>query len=179
MAHVTVTPTRATPGADVLLTFVVPNEDARSPIGGVLLRPPAGFHAEAAQGPPGWRLEHVGRELAWSSAGSGAQILPGQFATFGLTGAAPQRAQTLVFAVGEILRNGRLPRYHPRVVVAAPVAPATRDRGARTLGKAALVVALAAAVVALAAFFLTLALWLRGPEALQERKRTPVVPSDE
>lgn len=173
-AHVTVTPTRAEPGTDVLLTFVVPNEDAKVPIVGVVMRPPRGFDYEGVEGPAGWRVEHRGRELAWS----GGSIAPGTFATFGLTGSAGETG-TLVFPVRELFRDGRAPRYVPRLVVAAPAAAPGRDRSAHTLGKAALFVAIAAGAVAVATFFLMLALWLRGGgEPLQERKREPVVRSD-
>lgn len=173
-AHVTVTPTRAAPGADVLLTFVVPNEDPKVPIVGIVVRPPRAFDYEGVEGPPGWRVERRGHELAWS----GGSVAPGSFVTFALTGSAAN-AGTLSFPVHEIYRDGREPRYLPRVVVAAPVATSGRDSGARTLGKAALFVAIAAGVVAVATFFLVLALWLRGGgDALQEKKREPVLRSD-
>lgn len=159
----------------MLLTFVVPDEDAHVPIVGVVIRPPRGFDYEGVEGPPGWRVEHRGHELAWS----GGSIAPGTFATFSLTGSAPN-AGTLVFPVHEIYRDGREPRYAPRLVVAQPAIPyGVRDRGAHTLGKAALFIAIAAGIVAVATFFLVLALWLRGgSDSLQERKQEPVVRSD-
>jgi uncharacterized protein YcnI len=173
-AHVTITPTHAEPGADVLLTFVVPDENPSTPVVGVTLRPPRAFHYEGVEAPTGWRLQRVGKALAWT----GRTIAPGRFETFALTGSAKQSAM-LVFAVQERYADGSTARYHPRLVVAAPTAPAARDRGAHTLGLAALVVAIAGAVVAVGTFFFVLALWLRGPGTLQEEKRERVLASHE
>jgi hypothetical protein len=170
-AHVTVSPTRAAPGADVLLTFVVPNETKADTITGLSIHVPAAFDYEGVEAPSGWRRTPGAAE--WD----GGRIGPGDFVTFGLTGSAARRGE-IVFNVDERYASGTVTHYRPTLTVAAPAPPAARDRGAHTLGIAALIVAGAAAALALAGFFLALAVWLRGPESLQERKREPVVPSD-
>jgi uncharacterized protein YcnI len=163
-AHVTITPTRAAPGSDVLVTFVVPNE-GESGIGRVVVHLPGSFSAEGVSGPPGWELERQAGKLVWS----GGPIGPGRFVTFGLTGSAPSRAGDVIFRVDEVLTGGRTETSRPRLVVGSPPALSTKDRSAHTLGKAALFVAIAAGAVAVGAFFLALAQWLRGgAEELQE-----------
>jgi uncharacterized protein YcnI len=163
-AHVTITPTRASPGSDVLLTFVVPNEDDSAVIGGVTIEVPKSFSVEGIEAPPGWRQQDVVGRIAWV----GGRIQPGRFATFSITGSAPRQPATLTFPVSEVFRGERTEAYRPQLVVASPTPAAARDRSSHTLAKAALFAAIAAGAIAVAAFFLALAHWLRGSDKLQE-----------
>jgi uncharacterized protein YcnI len=156
-SHVTVTPTRVEPGADVLLTFVVPNETEDDVITAISIEPPAAFEYEAVQAPPGWQRGGGEASIDWT----GGAIQPGNFVTFSLSGSADKEG-TEQFRVIERYRSGKAAQYHPEVSV-APAPAAARDSSAHTLGKAALFVALAAGAIAVGAFFLALALWLRGP----------------
>jgi hypothetical protein len=164
-AHVTITPTRAAPGSDVLLTFVVPNETGNDLIDGVTIVPPPGFDYEAVEAPPGFaRGPVLARRIVWQR----GSIEPGRFRTFGVSGTAPTKAARLVFLVYEHYRSGRTYTYRPNLVVAAPAPASTRDRSSHTLATAALFVGIAAGVVAVGAFFLALAHWLRGADELRE-----------
>jgi uncharacterized protein YcnI len=163
-AHVTLTPERATTGADATVAFTVPNEEQTEAIVGFSVVVPKGFAAEGIQAKSGWRVTRAGAAVRWS----GGAIAPGQFETFAISGSAPRTAGTLTFLATEQL-PGQTLHYTPKLVVAAVAAPAKgRDTGARGLAKLALAIAIVGAVAAVGAFFLALSLWLRGARSLQE-----------
>ncbi len=159
LAHITVTPSRVAPGSDVVLSFVVPNEETSATIRSVTIDPPAGFRIEQTEDKPGWRLATRDSNppgYVWSG-----RIRPGSFTTFAVSVTAPQQPRALTFRASESFGSGRVLRYTPRVTVAAARSTAARDASAHELGKAALFVAIAAAALALGAGFLALGGWLK------------------
>lgn len=164
LAHVTLEPRKVAPGADVRVSFTVPNEEQGVAIIGFTVRIPEGFDAEGVEAKPGWRVSRAGAVVRWT----GGAIAPGQFETFAVTGSSPRDGARLVFRAQEQL-PGRVRTYTPAIAVRSSATPATgRDSGARDLATAALVVAIVGAAAAVLAFFFALALWLRGPSRLSE-----------
>jgi uncharacterized protein YcnI len=155
-AHLSLDPNAVRMGALVDLTFSVPNEDDPLGIDHVTLGIPTDFQLDDAEAKPGWTQSRTGQAITWS----GGHIAKGQYATFSIRGTAPKKIETVLFNVLVGDRSGKSITYRVGLDV---VAGGTHDTGARSLGKAALVVALAAAVLALAALFLGLYVWLRPP----------------
>jgi uncharacterized protein YcnI len=155
-AHLSIDPSTVVVGQLVDLTFNVPNQDDAYDVNHVTLGIPADFQLDDAEAKPGWTQSRTQQAITWS----GGLIPKGQYATFSIRGTAPARAETVLFNVLVGDRTGQSITYHVPLEVAEH---ATQDNGARTLGKAALVVAIVAGVLALGAGFLGLYLWLRPP----------------
>jgi hypothetical protein len=155
-AHVSIVPSAVGAGSDVDVTISVPNEGDARGIVRVTIGIPAEFQLDDAEAKPGWTQMRTGQAITWA----GGRIPKGQYATFGLRGTAPRRAETVLFNVLVGSRSGKTTTYRIALNVRTHAA---RDVGARTLGKAALFVALAAALLALGAGFLALYVWLRPP----------------
>jgi hypothetical protein len=174
-AHVTLTPTQIAPGADAVVTVVVPNETRSDVIRGVTISVPRAFELDGVEAAPGF--QRVGRRTEWRGS-----IAPGDFAGFSFAGSAAEPTSDLRFQVVVRYAGGRTEGYGPALVVAKP---STTDHSTRTLARAGLIAALAAGVFAVAAFFLALSNWLRGsgePEVddeLQEEKQDSVLASNE
>ncbi|HEY3182844.1 MAG TPA: hypothetical protein VGJ77_08425 [Gaiellaceae bacterium] len=155
-AHLSLTPKSVTVGEDVDLVFAVPNEDDAQGVVRVTIGAPREFELDDGEAKPGWTQTRAGQAITWS----GDRIPKGQFARFGVRGTAPERPGAVLFNVLVGSHDGKTTTYR----VALPVrAHASRDVGARTLGKVALSVAIGAAGLALAAGFLALYVWLRPP----------------
>ena len=155
-AHLSVSPTRVFVGEGVDLTFSAPNEDDAVGIDHVTLRVPAEFDLDDAEAKPGWTQSTSGDAITWS----GGRIPKGEFATFSIRGTAPSTAGTVTFNVLVGDRTGKSITYRVGLDV---VAHGAQDSGARSLGKAALIVAIIGAALALAALFVALYVWLRPP----------------
>jgi hypothetical protein len=155
-AHLSLTPRSTSAGADVDLTFAVPNEDDPNGVVRVTLGIPMDFELDDAEAKPGWTQSRAGQTVTWSA----GRIPRGQYGTFGIRGTAPKRAETVLFNVLVGSGEGKTTTY--RVGLNVKAHP-QRDVGARTLGKAALIVAIGAAILALAGGFLALYVWLRPP----------------
>ena len=155
-AHITISPTRAAPGSDQILTFTVPNERVHGAITGVLIGN-GRLKVEQIEQKPGWRVIYTnGNIVAWE----GGRIGPGRLERFAFTATMPTRPRTIRFDAWE--RFGKtLEAYHPQLSVAPELATATRDRSARSLAKWALFVALAAAALAVGAWVVALGGWLK------------------
>jgi hypothetical protein len=174
-AHVTLTPTQIAPGADAVVTVVVPNETRSDVIRGVTISAPRAFAVEGVEAAAGFR--RIGQRTEWRGS-----IAPGDFAGFSFAGSVDEATSDLRFHVVVGYAGGRTEGYAPALVVAKP---STADHSTRTLARAGLIAALAAGVFAVAAFFLALANWLRGSgepgpdEELQEEKRDSLLASKE
>jgi uncharacterized protein YcnI len=155
-AHLSVNPGRIHTGELVDVTFSVPNEDDAIGIDHVTLGIPADFQLDDAEAKPGWAQSRTGQAITWS----GGHIPKNQFATFSIRGTAPSKAETVLFNVLVGDRTGKSITYRVGLDVTAT---SDQDKGARTLGKAALGVAIVAAVLALGALFVGLYVWLRPP----------------
>jgi uncharacterized protein YcnI len=155
-AHLSIDPAKVRTGADVDLTFSVPNEDDAVGVDHVTLGIPADFDLDDAEAKPGWTQSRTGQAITWS----GGNIAKGQYGTFSIRGTAPAKVETVLFNVLVGDRTGKSITYRVGLDVSAK---GTEDTGARSLGKAALVVAVVAAVLALASLFVGLYLWLRPP----------------
>jgi uncharacterized protein YcnI len=155
-AHLSLSPNSAKAGADVDLVFSVPNEDSALGVVSVTIGAPRAFAIDDGEAKPGWSQSHAGQAITWS----GGRIPKGEYATFGVRGTAPKRAETVLFNVLVGTRDGKTQTYR---VALGVVSSSTHDTGARTLGKAALFVALGAAVLAVAGLFVALYAWLRPP----------------
>ena len=155
-AHVSLAPKSVAVGADVDLVFGVPNKDDAAGVVRVTVAVPSDFRLDDGEAKPGWTQSRTGQAITWA----GGRIPENQFAWFAVRGTAPSRPETVLFNVLVGSRGGQTTTYRIPLAVKRG---ATNDVGARTLGKAALVVALAAAVLALAAGFLALYVWLRPP----------------
>jgi uncharacterized protein YcnI len=157
-AHLSLDPAKVQTGQPVDLTFSVPNEDDKVGIDHVTLGIPSDFDLDDAEAKPGWTQSRTGQAITWS----GGTIPKGQYATFSIRGTAPQKVETVLFNVLVGDRTGKSITYRVGLDVAAHGA---EDSGARTLGKAALIVAIAAAALALIGLFVGLYVWLRPPPA--------------
>jgi uncharacterized protein YcnI len=122
----------------------------------VTLATPSDFQLDDAEAKPGWTQSRAGQAITWS----GGRIPRGQYATFSIRGTAPAKAETVLFNVLVGDRTGKTITYRAPLDVTAATG---QDKGARTLGKAALGVAILAALLALGALFVGLYLWLRPP----------------
>jgi uncharacterized protein YcnI len=149
-------PSRVHTGQLADITFSIPNADDPIGIDHVTLGIPADFELDDAEAKPGWMQSRTGQAITWS----GGRIPKGQYATFSIRGTAPTKVETVLFNVLVGDRTGKSITYRLGLDVTAA---SSQDKGARTLGKAALGVAILAAVLALGALFVGLYLWLRPP----------------
>ncbi|MDX6476652.1 MAG: hypothetical protein QOH95_2163 [Gaiellaceae bacterium] len=155
-AHLSIDPARVRTGQLVDLVFSVPNVGDAIGIDHVTLGIPQDFDLDDVEAKPGWTQSRTGQAVTWS----GGMIPKGTFARFALRGTAPAKVETVLFNVLVGDRKGKSITYRVGLDVAATT---NQDKGARSLGKAALGVAVLAAVLALAALFVGLYLWLRPP----------------
>jgi uncharacterized protein YcnI len=157
-AHLSLNPSRIHTGELADITFSIPNTDDPVGIDHITLGVPADFQLDDAEAKPGWTQSRTGQAITWSS----GRIPNHQYATFSIRGTAPSKAETVLFNVLVGDRTGKTITYRVGLDVTAIAA---QDKGARTLGKAALGVAIVAALLALGALFVGLYLWLRPPPA--------------
>ena len=155
-AHLSVNPSRLHTGQLADITFSIPNSDDAIGINHVTLGIPADFQLDDAEAKPGWTQSRTGQAITWS----GGNIPKNQFATFSIRGTAPSKVETVLFNVLVGDRTGKSITYRVGLDITAD---SNQDKGARTLGKAALGVAIVAAILALGALFVGLYLWLRPP----------------
>jgi uncharacterized protein YcnI len=155
-AHLSIDPAKVVKAQLVDLVFSVPNEDDAVGVNHVTLGIPQDFQLDDAEAKPGWTQSRTGQAVTWS----GGLIPKGTFARFAIRGTAPPLAETVLFNVLVGDRTGKSITYRVGLDVTAT---SNQDKGARTLGKAALGVAIVAAVLALGALFVGLYLWLRPP----------------
>jgi hypothetical protein len=155
-AHLSIDPAKVIKGTSVDLVFSVPNEDDPIGVDHVTLGIPADFQLDDVEAKPGWTQSRTGQAVTWS----GGLIPKRTFARFAIRGTAPGKPETVLFNVLVGDRTGKSITYRVGLDV---IAAASQDKGARTLGKAALGVAILAAVLALGALFVGLYLWLRPP----------------
>lgn len=155
-AHLSIDPPRVHTGDLVDLVFSIPNAADSKGIDHVTLGIPSEFALDDAEAKPGWAQSRTGQAITWS----GGMIPKGTFARFAIRGTAPSKAETVLFNVLVGDRTGKSITYRVPLDVSASLG---RDRGARTLGKAALGVAIGAALLGLGALFFALYLWLRPP----------------
>jgi uncharacterized protein YcnI len=149
----TLVPQTVEPGAEVMLTFATPNRGGAT-VDHVTLGIPSDFVLDDAEAKPGWVLSRTEQAITWS----GGRIPKGEFATFAIRGKAPMQLETVLFNVIVGARGGKSTTYH----VGLSVSPAANhDTGARSLGRAGLIVAIVGLALALAAGFLALGGWLR------------------
>jgi hypothetical protein len=155
-AHLSINPSGVLRGQLVDLVFSVPNEDDPYGIDHVTLGIPQEFQLDDAEAKPGWSQSRTGQAVAWS----GGNIPKGTFARFAIRGTAPPRAGMVLFNVLVGDRRGKSITYRVPLEV---MAHGPQDAGARSLGRAALIVAIVAVAIALGAGFVALHLWLRPP----------------
>jgi uncharacterized protein YcnI len=155
-AHLSVNPSRVHTGQLADVTFSVPNVGDAAGIDHVTLGIPADFQLDDAEAKPGWTQSRTGQAITWS----GGRIPRDQYATFSIRGTAPAKVETVLFNVLVGDRTGKSITYRVGLDVTAD---SQQDKGARTLGKAALAVAIVAGALALGALFVGLYLWLRPP----------------
>jgi uncharacterized protein YcnI len=154
--HLSIDPNRVRTGAEVDLVFSVPNEGDAVDVDPVTLGIPSDFELDDAEAKPGWTQSRTGQAVTWS----GGRIPKGQYGTFTIRGTAPHKVETILFNVLVGDRRGKSITYRVGLDVSAH---GEQDSGARSLGKAALIVAVIGAALALAALFVSLYLWLRPP----------------
>ena len=155
-AHLSIDPAKVTKGELVDLVFSVPNIGDTIGTDHVTLGIPQDFELDDVEAKPGWTQSRTGQAVTWS----GGLIPKGTFARFSIRGTAPAKSETVLFNVLVGDRTGKSITYRVGLDVTST---ADQDRGARSLGKAALVVAIIAAALALTALFAGLYLWLRPP----------------
>jgi uncharacterized protein YcnI len=155
-AHLSIDPAKVTKGAAVDLVFSIPNEADPVGVDHVTLGIPSDFDLDDAEAKPGWSQSRTGQAITWS----GGNILKGQYATFAIRGTAPEKVETVLFTVLVGDRHGKSITYRVGLDVQAHGA---QDSGARSLGRAALLVAIIAGGLALVALFTALYVWLRPP----------------
>jgi uncharacterized protein YcnI len=155
-AHLSIEPAKVHTRQLVDLVFSVPNEDDAIGVDHVTLGIPQDFELDDAEAKPGWTQSRTGQAITWS----GGLIPKGTFARFSIRGTAPAKVETVLFNVLVGDRTGKSITYRVGLDVTAT---SGQDRGARTLGKAALGVAIVAAILALGALFVGLYVWLRPP----------------
>ncbi len=155
-AHLSIDPANVQKGQTVDLVFSVPNEADAIGVNHVTLGVPQDFDLDDAEAKPGWTQSRTGQAITWS----GGLIPKGTFARFTIRGTAPAKVETVLFNVLVGDRTGKSITYRVGLDVNAA---SGQDKGARTLGKAALAVSIVAAVLALGALFVGLYVWLRPP----------------
>jgi uncharacterized protein YcnI len=154
-SRLTIDPPSIAPGARVELAVAVPNTNDRLAVNHVTIGIPQDFLLEDAEAKTGWKQSRTGQAVTWW----GGSIPVGEFARFDVRGTAPLRAETVLFNVVIGDRTGKSSTYN----VPLEVVPPANDDNARSLAKAALVVAIVGGVIALAAAFVGLSVWLRRP----------------
>ena len=157
-AHLSVNPNSIHTGQLADITFSIPNADDPIGIDHVTLGIPADFQLDDAEAKPGWTQSRTGQAITWS----GGNIPKGEYATFSIRGTAPDKVETVLFNVLVGDRTGKSITYRVGLDVAEH---GSEDTGARSLGKASLIVAIAAAALALLGLFVGLYVWLRPPPA--------------
>jgi uncharacterized protein YcnI len=155
-AHLSIDPAKVQTGQAVDLVFSVPNEDNAIGVDHVTLGIPQDFELDDVEAKPGWTQSRTGQAVTWS----GGLIPKGTFARFTIRGTAPGRVETVLFNVLVGDRTGKSITYRVGLDVTSTL---NQDKGARTLGKAALGVGILGAVLALGALFVGLYVWLRPP----------------
>jgi uncharacterized protein YcnI len=155
-AHLSIDPAKVHKGQAVDLVFSVPNEDNAIGVDHVTLGIPQDFDLDDMEAKPGWTQSRTGQAITWS----GGLIPKGTFARFAIRGTAPAKAETVLFNVLVGDRTGKSITYRVGLDVTAA---SNQDKGARTLGKAALGVGILGAVLGLGALFVGLYVWLRPP----------------
>jgi uncharacterized protein YcnI len=155
-AHLSIVPPSVVKGQLVDLVFSIPNSDDAYGVDHVTLGIPQDFALDDAEAKSGWSQSRTGQAVTWS----GGSIPKGTYARFGIRGTAPPRLETVLFNVLVGDRTGKSITYR---VALGVTAHGPRDAGARSLAKAALIVAIIAVGIALAACFTALYLWLRPP----------------
>jgi uncharacterized protein YcnI len=120
----------------------------------VTLGIPPDFDLDDAEAKPGWVQSRTGQAVTWS----GGSIPKGEFGRFSIRGTAPKNPETVLFNVLVGDRLGKSITYRVGLDVAAH---GPEDAGARSLGRAALIVAVIAGLIALGALFTALYVWLR------------------
>ena len=155
-AHLSINPSQVHTGALVDLDFSVPNTGDPIGIDHVTLGIPQDFELDDMEAKPTWTQSRTGQAVTWS----GGLIPKGTFARFAIRGTAPSKPETVLFNVLVGDRTGKSITYRVGVEV---VDHGPQDQGARSLGKAALIVAIVGAAFALGALFLALYVWLRPP----------------
>jgi uncharacterized protein YcnI len=155
-AHLSIDPARVTKGDLVDLVFSVPNQSDPMPVEHVTIGIPADFALDDAEAKPSWSQSRTGQAITWS----GGRIPKGQYATFAIRGTAPKKVETVLFNVLVGDRNGKSITYRVGLDVAAH---GPQDAGARSLGRAALLIAILGGALALGALFTGLYVWLRPP----------------
>ncbi len=153
-AHLSIDPATVETGQLVDLVFSIPNEDDPSPVDHVTLGIPPDFDLDDAEAKPGWVQSRTGQAVTWS----GGSIPKGEFGRFSIRGTAPKNPETVLFNVLVGDRLGKSITYRVGLDVAAH---GPEDAGARSLGKAALIVSVIAGLIALGALFTALYVWLR------------------
>jgi uncharacterized protein YcnI len=158
-AHLSIDPAKVQQGQLVDLVFSIPNADDAYGVDHVSLGIPQDFQLDDAEAKTGWSQSRTGQAITWS----GGQVPEGTFARFAIRGTAPRRAEIVLFNVLVGDRTGKSITYRVPLEVTAN---GPQDAGARSLAKAALIVAIAAAAIALLAGFVALYVWLRPPPPL-------------
>jgi uncharacterized protein YcnI len=158
-AHLSIDPSKVEQGQLVDLVFSIPNQDDPKSVDHVTLGIPEDFRLDDAEAKPGWTQSRTGQAITWS----GGNVPKGTFARFSIRGTAPARAEIVLFNVLVGDHTGKSITYRVPLEVTAH---GPQDAGARSLAKAALIVAAAAAGIALAAGFVALYIWLRPPPPL-------------
>jgi hypothetical protein len=156
-AHVTVSPTPIAPGEETTLAFHVPDERAGARLTSLTLRLAGTLRIESIEAKPGWIAQRHGQTIRWR----GGSLRVGEFVDFSVVVDAPTRPGVLHSVAVERFSDGEAERYPVPIMVREATPTRNRDAGARTLGKAALIVAIVAAVAAVGAFFMAMAMWLR------------------
>jgi uncharacterized protein YcnI len=157
-AHLSLNPPKVMTGQLTDLTFSVPNQDDAVGVDHVTLGIPGDFDLDDAEAKPGWTQSRTGQAVTWS----GGKIPKGEYATFSIRGTAPAKVETVLFNVLVGDRTGKSITYRVPLDVTAH---RPQDPGARSLGKAALIIAIGAGALAVASLFFGLYLWLRPPPA--------------
>jgi uncharacterized protein YcnI len=155
LGHGSVRPTVATPGGSQLFTFVVLNGRDAGIVAFQLQLPAGATVEEVTSRQPTWVATSTETSVEWR----GGPIPARTFDSFQVRVKLPDREGTVSFLGTEVFDDGAGPPSRFDVVLAggAPAAAETvTDDGARTLGKAALVVAIAALLLAGAALVLSL-----------------------
>jgi uncharacterized protein YcnI len=155
-AHLSLDPAKVVRGQLVDLTFSIPNQDDPVIVDHVTLGIPADFELDDAEAKPGWTQTRTGQAITWS----GGSVRKGEYATFAIRGTAPNKVETILFNVLVGDRAGKSITYRVGLDVTAH---GPQDGGARTLGRAALIVGVIAAGLGLLALFTSLYVWLRPP----------------
>ena len=159
LAHGSVRPTVATPGASQLFTFLVLNARDTGIVGFRLELPAGATVEEVTARQPEWIATSTESRVEWR----GGPIPARAFDSFQVRVRMPDQEGTAAFRGTELFADGPGPPYRFDVVLAggAVAAGEATDEGARTLGTAALVVAIVAALLAGAALALTILRWRR------------------